>query len=102
MRVFKLWQLRRCAVLTLAQTSPNVTPPITGLATPLTSTTTSCMVTCNSRAAVAFGYKPAVAGASGQEPLLGPRVPFHNRTLPRRHGVFECLSFHRRLGHLSR
>ena len=32
----------------LAQTSvPNVTPPLTGLPTPLTSTTTTCMMGCN-------------------------------------------------------
>jgi len=37
---------------TLAQTSiPTVTPPLTGLATPLTSTTTNCMMTCNSQVA---------------------------------------------------
>jgi hypothetical protein len=36
----------------LAQSSiPTVTPPLTGLATPLTSTTTNCMMTCNSQVA---------------------------------------------------
>ena len=36
----------------LAQTStPNVTTPFTGLSTPLTSTTTNCMMLCNARAA---------------------------------------------------
>ena len=35
-----------------AQSSiPTVTPPLTGLATPLTSTTTNCMMTCNSQVA---------------------------------------------------
>jgi hypothetical protein len=36
----------------VAQTStPNVTVPFTGLSTPLTSTTTNCMMFCNSQAA---------------------------------------------------
>jgi hypothetical protein len=36
----------------LAQSSiPTVTPPLTGLATPLTSQTTNCMMTCNSQVA---------------------------------------------------
>ncbi len=36
----------------LAQTStPNVTSPFTGLATPLTSTTTNCMMACNAQVA---------------------------------------------------
>src|SRR6476661_9294629 len=36
----------------LAQSSiPTVTPPLTGLATPLTSTTTNCMMSCNSQVA---------------------------------------------------
>ena len=38
--------------IVLAQTStPNVTAPFTGLATPLTSTTTNCMMSCNAQAA---------------------------------------------------
>ena len=38
----------------LAQTSatPNGTTPFTGLSTPLTSTTTTCMMTCNSQFAL--------------------------------------------------
>jgi hypothetical protein len=36
----------------LAQTTvPNVAPPLTGLSTPLTSTTTNCMMSCNSQVA---------------------------------------------------
>jgi hypothetical protein len=36
----------------LAQTTvPTVTPPLTGLSTPLTSTTTNCMMSCNSAVA---------------------------------------------------
>ena len=36
----------------LAQaTTPNVTPPLQGLSTPITSTVTNCMMSCNSRAA---------------------------------------------------
>jgi hypothetical protein len=36
----------------LAQaTTPNVTAPLTGLATPLTSTVTNCMMSCNAQAA---------------------------------------------------
>jgi hypothetical protein len=36
----------------LAQAAtPNVTPPFTGLSTPITSTVTNCMMSCNSQAA---------------------------------------------------
>jgi hypothetical protein len=36
----------------LAQaTTPNVTPPLQGLSTPVLSTVTNCMMSCNSRAA---------------------------------------------------
>ena len=35
----------------LAQTTPNVVTPTPGLSTPLTFTTTNCMMSCNSRAA---------------------------------------------------
>ena len=35
----------------LAQTTPNVVNPTPGLSTPLTSTTTNCMMLCNSQAA---------------------------------------------------
>ncbi len=38
--------------LALAQaTTPNVTPPFLGLSTPVTSTVTNCMMSCNSQAA---------------------------------------------------
>jgi len=32
-------------------TTPNVTPPFQGLSTPVTSTVTNCMMSCNSRSA---------------------------------------------------
>jgi hypothetical protein len=34
----------------LAQATPNVVVPTPGLSTPVTSTTTNCMVSCNSQA----------------------------------------------------
>ena len=33
-------------------TTPNVTPPFHGLSTPVTSTVTNCMMSCNSQAAI--------------------------------------------------
>lgn len=57
---------------------------------------------CATPCGAAFGYKAAMAGAGGQEPLLAPGAPFHNQMLPRRHGVLECLSFHRTLDGPSR
>ena len=43
--------LRRRLRYTCADFHSNVTQPLTGLATPLTSTTTNCMMTCNSQVA---------------------------------------------------
>ena len=42
----------RDAALAQTSTTPNVTTPFTGLSTPLTSTTTTCMMTCNSQFAL--------------------------------------------------
>src|ERR1700761_3516375 len=38
-------------VLAQTATTPNVTPPLQGLSTPVTSTVTNCMMSCNSQSA---------------------------------------------------
>ena len=60
----------------LAQTTtPNVVTPIPGLSTPLTFTTTTCMMTCNSRAAncqAGCFVPPPPVNAPGPAPNLNP------------------------------
>jgi hypothetical protein len=53
----------------LAQaTTPNVTPPFVGLSTPITSTVTNCMMSCNSQAANCHTgcFSPAPSTSVGQ------------------------------------
>ena len=64
----------------LAQTTPNVVTPTPGLSTPLTFTTTNCMMSCNSRAAncqTGCFVPPPPVNAPGPAPNLRnpPREP---------------------------
>ena len=59
----------------LAQTTPNVVTPTPGLSTPLTFTTTNCMMSCNSRAAncqTGCFVPPPPVNAPGPAPNLNP------------------------------
>src|SRR5271167_715816 len=63
----------------LAQTTtPNVVAPTPGLSTPLTSTTTNCMMSCNSRAAncqTGCLVPPPPINAPGPPVTLSPATP---------------------------
>ena len=64
-----------CGAARAQTTTPNVVTPIPGLQTPLTFTTTTCMMTCNSRAAncqTGCFVPPPPVNAPGPAPNLNP------------------------------
>ncbi len=64
-----------CGAAMAQTTTPNVVTPTPGLQTPLTSTTTNCMMTCNSQAAncqAACLIPPPPINAPGPPPNLNP------------------------------
>jgi hypothetical protein len=67
-------------VLAQTATTPNVVPPFVGLSTPVTSTVTNCMMSCNSQSANCQTScvlpTPRVPLPS---PMLGP-APIYNAT----------------------
>jgi hypothetical protein len=67
-----------CGAALAQTTTPNVVAPITGLSTPLTSTTTNCMMSCNSRAAncqTGCFVPPPPINAPGPPVTLSPATP---------------------------